>query len=222
MARWVPNLPFLDGTDLQERLAPEGVTLAAGNDAQMALLARSAVGAAVGLDDAILLAIGTGIGSAVLTGGRIAPMASACSFGWASADVGDPGEDRSGWLEPGAARTGARRSCRRDRPCGQRSAHRRRKAGRWRRLPRSVPWPTRSARFWPVRSRCSIRRRFSSRVASPTRSMYSRRRCWRRCGQLPPHLRGITLRAGVFGPRAGLVGAAVAAERGREWWRRKE
>src|SRR5690606_38754459 len=36
---------------------------------------------------------------------------------------------------------------------------------------------------------------------------------------LPPHLRGIEIRPGRFGPQAGLVGAAVAAGLGAEWWR---
>ncbi|WP_246676607.1 hypothetical protein [Mesorhizobium sp. B1-1-5] len=35
--------------------------------------------------------------------------------------------------------------------------------------------------------------------------------------QLPPHLRGISLKAGAFGPGAGLVGAAVAGQAGSGW-----
>ncbi|RYE83318.1 MAG: ROK family protein, partial [Hyphomicrobiales bacterium] len=97
--RWVPNLPYLDGLDLAAALP--GIAVGLGNDAQLALLAEVSAGSARGLSDAILLAIGTGIGSAVMAGGRIVAGSGggACSFGWAAADLADPGEDRSGWLE---------------------------------------------------------------------------------------------------------------------------
>lgn len=225
VTRWVPNLPFLDGIDLEARLAPEGVPLAAGNDAQMALLAESAVGAASGLDDAILLAIGTGIGSAVLTGGRIARggHGGACSFGWASADIDDPGEDRSGWLErkaagraldahaaaiglaDGAALIDAARR-------GEDAALAAIGAvGDALGTVLAGAVALLDPQVVLVAGGVSE----SLDVLAPPVLAAMRR-------QLPPHLRGITLRAGVFGPRAGLVGAVVAAERGREWWRRKE
>jgi glucokinase len=59
------------------------------------------VGAARDLTDAILLAMGTGIGSAVLSDGRIARghRGSAASFGWACADPEDRGDTVHGWLE---------------------------------------------------------------------------------------------------------------------------
>ena len=66
---WVPNLGYLDGFDLAG-LAP-GLEVGLGNDAQLALLAEREAGAARGMRDALLLAIGTGIGSAVLAGGEI-------------------------------------------------------------------------------------------------------------------------------------------------------
>ena len=99
VCRWVPNLGYLDGLDLAAELP--GVSIGLGNDAQLALLAEASAGAATGLEDAILLAIGTGIGSSVLAGGRIVAGngGAACSFGWAVADVTDAGQDRSGWLE---------------------------------------------------------------------------------------------------------------------------
>lgn len=97
--RWVPNLPYLDGFDLGTAFPTLSIGL--GNDAQLSLLAEVRAGAAMGLGDVILLAIGTGIGSAVLAGGTIVSgtMGAACSFGWASADVDDPGQEVSGWLE---------------------------------------------------------------------------------------------------------------------------
>src|SRR5690606_36339028 len=97
--RWVPNLGYLDGADLAQHFP--GLEIALGNDAQLALLAEAEAGAARDMQDAILLAIGTGIGSAVLAGGRIVRGSNggACSFGWAAADLADEGDARSGWLE---------------------------------------------------------------------------------------------------------------------------
>jgi glucokinase len=66
---WAPNLPYLNGLDLGRMFS--GVTVALGNDARLALLAEAALGAARDASDVILLAIGTGIGSAVLADGRI-------------------------------------------------------------------------------------------------------------------------------------------------------
>ncbi|MEP7239400.1 MAG: ROK family protein, partial [Devosia sp.] len=99
LCAWIPNLPYLDGLDLGRQFP--GIQVALGNDAQFALLAEVSAGAAQGMSDAILLAIGTGIGSAVLAGGQIiaGSKGGACSFGWAAADVDDPGDERNGWLE---------------------------------------------------------------------------------------------------------------------------
>ena len=69
ICRWAPNLRWLDDVDFAA-LFPD-VLVAAGNDAQFSLLAEAAAGAALGADNAILLAIGTSIGSALLADGRI-------------------------------------------------------------------------------------------------------------------------------------------------------
>jgi glucokinase len=97
--RWVPNLPFLDGLDLAEVLP--GIRIGLGNDAQLSLLAEALSGTAMGMDDAILLAIGSGIGSAVLADGAIISgnLGAACSFGWACADMDASPDDHCGWLE---------------------------------------------------------------------------------------------------------------------------
>jgi glucokinase len=102
---WAPNLPYLDGRDLV--LLFPGVAVALGNDAHFALLAEAALGAARNYADVILLAIGTGIGSAVLVDGRIVRGhgGAATSFGWACADPADPGDDALGWLERNASGT---------------------------------------------------------------------------------------------------------------------
>lgn len=225
VARWVPNLPFLDGVDLAAVLAPAGVPLAAGNDAQMALVAESDCGAAAGLDDALLLAIGTGIGSAVLSGGRILRGAhgGACSFGWASADVGDPGEDRSGWLERQAA---GRALDRLGREIGLADGATLIEAAR-------SDDAAALAAIGQVGTALGTTLAGAVALLDPQAILIAGGvsdaldvlgppviAALRR--HLPPHLRAIELRAGVFGPRAGLVGAAVAAGRGQDWWRRKE
>jgi predicted NBD/HSP70 family sugar kinase len=222
VARWVPNLPLLDGVDLADLLGEAGVPVAAGNDAQMAMLAEATLGAASGLDDAILLAIGTGIGSSVLSGGRIVRggRGAACSFGWASADTSDPGEDRSGWLErqaagraldklghaagfaDGAALIEAARA-------GDRAANlaiHRVGTALGTTLAGAVALLDPQAVLLAGGVSDAIDVLGPSLRAALTRN-------------LPPHLREILIRPGHFGPRAGLVGAAVAAGLGPEWWR---
>ena len=102
---WTPNLPYLNGQDLS--LVFPGITVTLGNDAHFALLAEAALGAARNAADVILLAIGTGIGSAVLADGRIVHGSggAAASFGWACADPADAGDDTRGWLERNTAGT---------------------------------------------------------------------------------------------------------------------
>jgi glucokinase len=99
VCRWAPNLPYLDGLDLASMFS--SVTIALGNDAHLALLAETALGAARGVPDVLLLAIGTGIGSAVLADGRIVrgSNGAAASFGWACVDSADAGNHALGWLE---------------------------------------------------------------------------------------------------------------------------
>lgn len=116
--RWVPNLAYLDGVDLaaEVRAATRAaMPVAVGNDAHLALLAEARWGAAARMTDVILLAIGTGIGSAVLAGGSIVrgSRGAAASFGWACADPDDSGDAVHGWLERHASgsaldRVGAR------------------------------------------------------------------------------------------------------------------
>ena len=101
---WAPNLPYLDGQDFS-LLFPD-VTVALGNDAQLALLAEAALGAAQNAADVILLAIGTGIGSAVLSDGRIvhgARGAAASSWPGLRRSQRSRVTKRSGWLERSAS-----------------------------------------------------------------------------------------------------------------------
>jgi glucokinase len=218
--RWIPNLPYLDGLDMQA-LVP-GVHVSIGNDAQIALLAEAGAGAAKGMSDAILLAIGTGIGSAVLANGGIVAGShgGACSFGWACADLDDAGEDRSGWLERsasgraldliaqglgmasgveliGAARAGdpaARAAL--QRPAGQ----------------LGIALAGAVALLDPQAIVISGGISGTLDVLGPIMLSAMRR-------QLPAHLRAIEIRPGAFGPQAGLVGAALAGAAGAKWRR---
>lgn len=216
--RWVPNLPYLDGLDLAGELP--GISIGLGNDAQLALLAEVSAGAAKGLEDAILLAIGTGIGSSVLAGGRIIAGhgGAALSFGWAVADVHDAGEDRSGWLErqaSGRALDAAAQSI--GLPDGAalvRAARGRDAAAIDALTPAMQALGTALASAVALLAPQAIILAggvaASVDVLAPLVLPALRR-------QLPPHLRTIDIRPGQFGPRAGLVGAAFAGAYGTNW-----
>ncbi|MES0020324.1 ROK family protein [Mesorhizobium sp. M0036] len=218
VCRWIPNLPFLDGVDIQP-LFPK-LRVALGNDAQIALLAEAVEGSAKNMSDAILLAIGTGIGSAVLANGRIVAGAhgGACSFGWACADVKDHGEERSGWLE----RVASGRAL--DALAGQigladgRQLIAAAQAGELAALT-LLELPARQlgtalagavALLDPQAVLISGGLAEALDVIRPPLLPALRR-------QLPPHLRGIDVKPGKFGPRAGLVGAALAGAVGQGW-----
>ena len=216
--RWVPNLSYLDGLDLAARFPH--VEVALGNDAHLALLAEASIGAAAELSDAILLAIGTGIGSAVLADGHIIGSwrGGACSFGWAAADLVDPEEDRNGWrelhcsgqaLDRVAVGVGLRDGA---------DLVERARAGDGRAMDALVP---------PM---CALGAALAGAVAllDPEAIIFAGgvavaldilapliRRAL--VSRLPPHMRGVELRAAQFGPRASLVGAAFAGARGEGW-----
>lgn len=216
--RWVPNLAYLDGLDLAE--AFPGIAIGLGNDAQLALLAEASAGAARGMSDVILLAIGTGIGSAVLADGRIVAGSNggACSFGWAAADLDDPGEDRSGWLErhaSGRALDAAANAVGLDNGTALVTAARTGNATALAALspPMHALGTTLAGAIALLDPQAIV---FAGGVAAsldvlaPLILEPLRR-------QLPPHLRDIVLKPGQFGPRAGLVGAAFAGARGPDW-----
>ncbi len=218
VCRWVPNLPYLDGLDLAEALP--GITIGLGNDAQLALLAEATGGAARGLKDVLLLAIGTGIGSAVLAGGQIVAgsTGAACSFGWAAAQLDDSGEDVSGWLERHASGRALDRAARTIGLADGGVLIEAARTGDARALaaleaPATALGTTLAgavALLDPAMIIVAGGVARSLDVLAPNVLVALRR-------QLPPHLRGIGLRAGEFGSRAGLVGAAVAGARGPRW-----
>ena len=216
--RWVPNLPYLDGLDLADALP--GIEVGLGNDAQLSLLAEAGAGAAQGLTDVVLLAIGTGIGSAVMAGGRIVAGAGggACSFGWAAADLSDPGEDRSGWLErhaSGRALDAAAATIGLENGTALVAAVRAGNVDASRALaaPAHALGTALAGVVALLDPQAVI---FAGGVAAsldvlePMILAALRR-------QLPPHLRGIRLLPGTFGPRAGIVGASFAGARGQAW-----
>ena len=217
---WVPNLPYLDGLDLAACFP--GVAVAVGNDAQLSLLAEASAGAAAGLSDAILVAIGTGIGSAVLADGRIVGGAhgGACSFGWAAVDLEDAGDDTHGWLERHCSGTAL------DRIAASTG------------LSDGVAL-VENARAGDAKAKAALRPPMEALGAAlggavalldPAAVIFAgglaaaldalgpliRPALIKR---LPAHLRGVALKAAHFGPQAGLVGAAITGACGSDWRR---
>lgn len=218
--RWVPNLPYLDGIDLGRLFVK--MPVAVGNDAQIAMLAEAREGAAKGMSDAILLAIGTGIGSAVLTGGHIVAGArgGACSFGWASADLDDSGVERDGWLERTASGRALDRAARALDLADGNALVLAARAGNGpaleaveqaaRRLGVALAGAVGLLDPQAILVSGGIAQALDV-VASPLLAALRRR--------LPPHLGSIDIRPAAFGARASLVGAALAGAIGSGWRR---
>jgi glucokinase len=215
---WAPNLPYLDGQDLA-RVFPS-VTVALGNDAQLALLAEAALGAARNMPDVILLAIGTGIGSAVLADGRIVhgPRGAAASFGWACADPMDAGHDTLGWLERSASGTALDAIARRAGCADGRGLVAAARAGDCAALealdqPCAALGASIASAVALLGSRSVI---VSGGVAeaidvlAPLILPVLKR-------HLPPHLRGVRLAPAQFGAHASLIGAGLAAQNHSLW-----
>jgi predicted NBD/HSP70 family sugar kinase len=99
---WVPNIPCLEGEDLAADLR---VRLKAdvfmGNDAQLALVGEVWKGVGQGRKDAVLMSIGTGIGGAIMVGGKLIKgrRGAAGAFGWLNLDTSIPGDKNHGYLE---------------------------------------------------------------------------------------------------------------------------
>lgn len=82
---WTPNIPAADGFPLAYGLSEQvGLPVFIENDAHTALLGERWLGSLQGEDNAMLLSVGTGIGSAVVLDGRILRGAHnvAGSVGW--------------------------------------------------------------------------------------------------------------------------------------------
>jgi predicted NBD/HSP70 family sugar kinase len=219
---WVPNLPYLDGADLAELLGPCANRLVAANDAQLALLAEVTFGAAQTSENVLLVAIGTGIGSAVLAAGRIIRGAHhhACSFGWACADLNDPGDSSLGWLERAASglaldAAGAAMTPPKD-GAGLISGARRGDAACITAVKRSgqalgAALAGAIALLDPSLVLLSGGVSEGADVLIPAIRDVLRR-------HLPSRLRDVRIERGALGARAGLVGAAIAAAKRGDWW----
>jgi glucokinase len=116
---WAPNIPGWDRYPLRSLLqaqAGEGVRVAIDNDRACSILGESARGVARGCDHAIFLAVGTGIGAGILTGGRILRGADdiAGAIGWMALDRPYRTEyDRCGCFETHASGAGIESTARR-------------------------------------------------------------------------------------------------------------
>lgn len=220
ICRWVPNLSYLDGLDLE--VAFPDVTVGLGNDAQLSLLAEMHTGAARDMKDAVLLAIGTGIGSAVLASGTIisGQGGGACSFGWATAALDDAGENTSGWLERQAAgRTLDRAAARLGLTDGKALIGEARagKAEAAAALERPM-----HALGTAIGAAVALLDPSAIIIAGGVADAFDvigpmLRRHVDRC--IPPHLRGVRIVPAVHGSKAGLVGAAFAGALGASWRR---
>ncbi len=103
---WVPNLPFLNGKDLAADLGVQlGAQVLVSNDAQLALLGEMWRGAAQHAQSAVLISVGTGVGGAIMLGGKIirGVHGSAGAFGWLNLDWHEASHPEHGYVERHAA-----------------------------------------------------------------------------------------------------------------------
>lgn len=218
ICRWAPNLRWLDDVDFAG-LFPD-VRVAAGNDAQFSLLAEAAAGAAQGADNAILLAIGTGIGSALLADGRIVRGAggTAVSFGWACARYDEPGDPQHGWLERHASGRALDREAQglglADGAALVAAARHGEDAPRA--ALETVGQILGAALSGAVALTGTDRVVISGGVSSAL-DLFGPSLLHQLQAHLPPHLRTVSLTAGGFGSQAALCGAALAAYQHSIW-----
>lgn len=219
---WVPALPYLDrrplAQDLRQMLSGP---VRLGNDAQLALYGEATEGAARGGRNVVLVTVGTGIGGAVLVEGRILRGAhgSAGSFGWLPAAGAHPTADHgafelvaSGGALDQEARTvlglpgapalvaAARRGDRAALEVAERYGER---------LGRGVA--ALASVFDPELVLVSGGLSAALDLLGPIIGRAVR-------ANASPHGRSVTVKAGTLGPRAGVIGALRAAQRGGEAW----
>lgn len=98
--QWIPNLRFLDGVPLASLVAAlVGGECVLVNDAQATLVAEAHEGSAAGRSSVVLVAVGTGIGGALMLDGRLVRGAHGCAgaFGWLSFDGAVADTDHGAW-----------------------------------------------------------------------------------------------------------------------------
>ncbi|MFP7296959.1 ROK family protein [Neobacillus niacini] len=99
---WVPNIPYIEGQDLAGDLRDRlEVDVFIGNDAQLALVGEVWKGSGCGYGNAVLMSIGTGIGGAIMIGGKVVKgrRGAAGALGWLNLDASVPGDKNHGYLE---------------------------------------------------------------------------------------------------------------------------
>lgn len=208
VCQWVPNLPWLNGTDLAAHFPALRVRVA--NDAHMALVAEAVAGAARQVDSAILVAVGTGIGSALMVNRRVARN-GATSFGWACADVTAPGQEKDGWLESMAAGRAIDRAAQgiglSDGPALIEAARTGEAAAA--RLS-SRPQDALGTTLAGAVALTGAERVIVSGGVARALDVIGPPVLDRLRAHLPPHLRGVTIGPAAFGTSASLAGAAIA------------
>jgi predicted NBD/HSP70 family sugar kinase len=219
---FVPSLPWLEGRPLAADLS-EAVRAPAhlGTDGHFTLLAEAREGAATGVASAALVAVGTGIGGAIMIGGRIwrGSHSSAGSWGWLPAPgattVGGHGPFeqvaagaalsqraavvRPGWSGPalvGAARAGA--------PAAMSAL--------------SSYADQLASGIAAIASIIDPEVVLIAGGLSAAMDLLGPMLDERIRALASPDGRKVPVRAAALGPRAGVVGALVAAQSGREVW----
>jgi predicted NBD/HSP70 family sugar kinase len=221
-ARFVPALPWLEGRPLGRDLAGMlGAPARLALDGHLALLGEAVEGGARGLSSAVLVAVGTGIGGAVMIGGRIwrGHHGSAGAWGWLPAAGADDDPQHGQFEQLASGGALAARAAGLDPACSARELVERARSGD----------PTARAVVDRFASRLGQGLAAIASVVDPEVVLLA--------GGLSsaidllapalkdaihrhasPDGRQVPLRAAELGPHAGVVGALVYASRGEGTW----
>lgn len=98
------SFPFFTGTNMVEALAKRCPThITVDNDARCAAIAEMQYGSLVGVDDALVVVLGTGIGGAIIAGGRLLDGARHCAAELSFLRVNGKADTSDCWLWRGGA-----------------------------------------------------------------------------------------------------------------------
>lgn len=109
---WVPNLPFLNGKRLDKDLYTQlKLDIIIANDAHLALLGETWKGIGKGRENVVLISLGTGVGGAIMAGGKIIKgnTGTAGSFGWINFNIDFETDQNHGFLDLNASGTALER-----------------------------------------------------------------------------------------------------------------
>ncbi|MFA9446977.1 ROK family protein [Egicoccus sp. AB-alg6-2] len=109
-AALAPNIPGLAGRDVAAELAQAlGRPVVVDNDVALALVGERWQGAARGVDDVVLLSLGTGAGAGIVSGGRLLRGVSGAAGEIADLPLPGPAAGRDGaWFEAAVGTAGLR------------------------------------------------------------------------------------------------------------------